>query len=129
MNLNIHRERRFSYAARYIKVYIDGIQASKVRNGGDAIIPLSPGEHNVLFQIGGRTMATASIYAENSDIFISCWANATGVEACAASPGVEIQFCHSGQGAYSAMLILVLLVVLVFLLFLSLPFRGFIFIF
>lgn len=129
MNLKIRRERRFSYAARSIQICIDGIPATKIKNGAEAIIPISSGVHSVLFQIGGKTMAIASITANDNDIFISCWASGIGIEVYSASHGAEIQLCRHGQGVYSVILAFVLIICLLFLFFFVFSFQGFIFIF
>lgn len=129
MNLRIHRERRFSYAARSIQICIDGISVTKIKNGGDAIIPIPSGIHSVSFQIGGKTMALASITANDNDIFISCWASGIGIEVYSASPGAEIRLCRHGQGVYSVILAFALIICLLFLFFFVFSFQGFIFIF
>lgn len=100
MNLKIRRERRFSYAARNIQICIDGIPAAKIKNGAEAIIPISSGVHSVLFQISGKTMAIASITANDNDIFNFMLGKCIGIEVYSVSPGAEIQLCLSWTGLY-----------------------------
>lgn len=114
MSLQITREARFAYCARWFTVEIDGKPAETLRNGDTAQVVLAPGVHSVSFLIGGKTHALVSVTVSGEEVIqIVCWANASGgIDVHSASPSVQKQFDASGKsvlGTAAGILVSILL--------------------
>lgn len=130
MILRIKRESRMAYGARSIQIAVDGNVVSTLRNNEETIVNLPEGQHYISFQIGKKTMACASVKAnDDSTAFLSCWASAQGgIEFYCADPCVRKEMDSSGKrNGIDALNVLFLIVAIVFVLWLIFPLQiGFV---
>lgn len=77
-NLNIQRESRMGYAARNIRIYLDGTVISNLGNGKSTSSTINPGKHNIGFAVGKTIVTEVDFQIEGGTAGIICWVDADG---------------------------------------------------
>lgn len=78
--IQLTRESRFGYGARKINVYVDGVPNCAIKNGETALLPTSPGKHEISFFLGKKllTDVVVSIEEETENFCIVFWITSSG---------------------------------------------------
>lgn len=118
--VGIMRDSKVNSAGRSINIYIDGVKATSIKNGGTVRLLLDPGHHILGFGFGSKIVSEVSLnLSPGNDTNVTCSAKGTGIESaltpvdvCSLSESVQpTQQQSNGSGCLAKAVGLILLLV------------------